>query len=115
MGDSKWVYDFAEGSKEMRELQMSEDLSGEAITDSLPPHLESHKPQQEYIPVIADDDVRQKGRVKQKQMLISKGVYWPKKGLAGSGGATHARNAAQRNVEATAEAASSAPVCESSW
>ncbi|KAK4057521.1 eukaryotic translation initiation factor 2-alpha kinase [Microbotryomycetes sp. JL221] len=78
-------------TKEMRESQATEDVTGEGTIETLLQHTETSKTQQQqdYIPVIADDDVRQKGRNKQKQMLISK---------------------AQRNVEMTAEAAASAPV-----
>ncbi|KAK4052686.1 eukaryotic translation initiation factor 2-alpha kinase [Microbotryomycetes sp. JL201] len=76
-------------TKEMREAQTGEDAGGEALTEAAVPHMDVNKAQQDYIPIIADDDVRQKGRNKQKQMLISK---------------------AQRCVESTAQAAASAPV-----
>ncbi|KAM0786774.1 hypothetical protein ACM66B_002209 [Microbotryomycetes sp. NB124-2] len=76
-------------AKEMREAQAGEDAAGEGLTEALVPHVEANKPQQDYIPIIVDDDVRQKGRNKQKQMLISK---------------------AQKCVENTASSAASAPV-----
>ncbi|ORY86753.1 kinase-like domain-containing protein [Leucosporidium creatinivorum] len=73
-------------SKEMREV---DEAAGEAVADSVAAHTDAQKTAQDYIPIILDDDVRQKGRAKQKQMMITR---------------------AQTNVEKTAEAAASAPV-----
>lgn len=56
----------------MREV---DEAAGEAVADSVAAHTEAYKPAQDYIPVIVDDDVRQKGRAKQKQMLISRGAF----------------------------------------
>lgn len=54
----------------MREV---DEAAGEAVADSVAAHTDAHKAAQDYIPIILDDDVRQKGRAKQKQMMISRG------------------------------------------
>lgn len=56
----------------MRELQAAEDNAGDAITEAQA-HLESAKTASQYVPILQDDDVRNKGRAKQRQLLISRG------------------------------------------
>jgi translation initiation factor 2-alpha kinase 4 len=79
-------------TKEMREQQIvNEAAGGDPLAESAVGPPEPHKPLQDYFPILADDDVRQKGRNKQKVMIT---------------------NRAQKNVEAASQAASEAPVCE---
>lgn len=54
----------------MREV---DEAAGEAVADSVAAHTDAQKVAQDYIPIILDDDVRQKGRAKQKQMMITRG------------------------------------------
>lgn len=63
-------------SKEMREV---DEAAGEAVADSVAATHDAQKMAQDYIPIILDDDVRQKGRAKQKQMMITRGTllnFW---------------------------------------
>lgn len=92
----------------MREV---DEAAGEAVADSVAAHTDAQKTAQDYIPIILDDDVRQKGRAKQKQMMITRGKL---SALSRVGlGSLAALLPAQTNVEKTAEAAASAPVCTS--
>ncbi|SGY15170.1 BQ5605_C013g07278 [Microbotryum silenes-dioicae] len=75
-------------SKEMREQQIADESSNEAF-DAVGSLAEQAKSLQNIYPILADDDVRQKGRAKQKSMIASR---------------------AQKSVEQAAQAAAEAPV-----
>ncbi|SCV70247.1 BQ2448_1641 [Microbotryum intermedium] len=75
-------------TKEMREQQIADESSNEAF-DAVGSLAEQVKSLQNIYPILADEDVRQKGRAKQKSMIASR---------------------AQKSVEQAAQAAAAAPV-----
>lgn len=71
-------------AREMREQALVDEAFGgsSAVVHSLVEPLssgmtEAVKPTQEFVAVLADDDVRQKGRQKQKNLIISRGSLSP--------------------------------------
>ncbi|BGP00473.1 eukaryotic translation initiation factor 2-alpha kinase [Rhodotorula toruloides] len=80
--------------KELREQSTADEAAGggaadAAVETSGSSLAEPPKPQQDYIPVLPDDDLRQKGRHNKRTMIVSR---------------------AQKNVEEAVEAAAHAPV-----
>ncbi|GAA5836580.1 hypothetical protein JCM9279_000433 [Rhodotorula babjevae] len=79
--------------KEMREQTIVDEAVGggsnDAVADSSTALVDPPKPTREYIPLLADDDVRQKGRHNKRTMIAHR---------------------AEKNIEEAAKAASEAPV-----
>ncbi|GAA5826004.1 hypothetical protein JCM11251_000087 [Rhodosporidiobolus azoricus] len=82
--------------KEMREQSIVDEAAGGGTTDYHNPLLEQStslsepvKPSQDYVPILADDDVRQKGRHNKRTMLASR---------------------AQKNIDHAVKEAADAPV-----
>lgn len=83
--------------REMREQSIVDEAvgggSGDAVLDASTTLVEPSKPAREYIPLLVDDDVRQKGRHNKRTMIA---------------------NRAEKNIEEAVKAAAEAPVCASS-
>ena len=64
--------------KEMREQTIVDEAVGggsnDAVTDSSAALVDPPKPTREYIPLLADDDVRQKGRHNKRTMIAHRGA-----------------------------------------
>ncbi|GJN93481.1 hypothetical protein Rhopal_006538-T1 [Rhodotorula paludigena] len=79
--------------REMREQSIVDEAvgggSGDAVLDASTTLVEPSKPAREYIPLLVDDDVRQKGRHNKRTMIA---------------------NRAEKNIEEAVKAAAEAPV-----